>query len=82
MNFQKLQKIRWNRFIGYITITCKNDKSINQALDSKLRNKHYYKNKYRMPINHMLLDGVAIKWSQKPVGDVWFTKLDLNNAYS
>ena len=35
-----------------------------------------------MPNIHKPLDKVASTLSEKPFGEVWFTKLDLKNAYS
>ena len=63
-------------------ITCKKDKSIKLALDSKFINKQIYKNKYQMPNIHELVDNVAAQISNNSAGEVWFTNLDLKNAYS
>ena len=35
-----------------------------------------------MPNTHELLDNVASQISNDSTGEVWFTKLDLKNAYS
>ena len=44
-HFKKLQYCDENRFISLIVITCRKDKSIKLALDSKFINKQIYKNK-------------------------------------
>ena len=71
-----------DRFISPIVITCKKDKSIKLALDSKFIYKQIYKNKYQMPNIHELVDNVAAQITNDSVGEVWFTYLDLKNVYS
>ena len=71
-----------DRFISPIAITCKKDKSIKLALDSEFINKQIYKNKYQMPNIHELVDDLASQISNDSAGEVWFTNLDLKNAYS
>ena len=71
-----------DRFISPIVITCKKNKSIKLALDSKFKNKQIYKNKYQMPNIHELVDNVAPQIANDSVGEVWFTNLDVKNAYS
>ena len=56
--------------------------SIKLALDSKLLNDQISKNKYQMPNIHELIDNVALQISEKSNGRVWFSNLDLKNAYS
>ena len=79
---KKLENCDKDRFISPIVITCKKDKSIKLALDSKFLNKQIYKNKYQMPNIHELVDNVAAQIANDSVGEVWFTNLDLKNAYS
>ena len=81
-NIKKLENCDEDRFISPIVITCKKDKSIKLALDSKFINKQIYKNKYQMPNIHELVDNVAAQIANDSVGEVWFTNLDLKNAYS
>ena len=45
-------------------------------------NRHLLKNNYRMPNLHKLLDGVSQIASAKAVGTLYFTVLDLKDAYS
>ena len=40
------------------------------------------KNKYQTPNKHELVDKVASQISNDSIGEVWFTNLDLKNAYS
>ena len=79
-HIKKLENCDEDRFISPIVITCKKDKSI--KLDSKFINKQIYKNKYQMPNIHELVDNVAAQITNDSVGEVWFTNLDLKNAYS
>ena len=72
----KLKNCDKDRFIIPIVITCKKDKSIKLALDSKFINKQIYKNKYQMPNIHELVDTVAAQISNNSGGEVWFTNLD------
>ena len=81
-NIKKLENFDEDRFISPIVITCKKDKSKKLALDSKFINKQIYKNKYQMPNIHELVDNVAPQISLNSTGEVWFTNLDLKNAYS
>ena len=78
----KLEKCDEDCFISPIVITRKKDSSIKLALDSKLLNDQIFKNKYQMPNIHELIDNVALQISEKPNGRVWFSNLDLKNAYS
>ena len=78
----KLEKCDEDCFISPIVITRKKDTSIKLALDSKLLNDQIFKNKYQMPNIHKLIDNVALQFSEKPNGRVWFSNLDLKNAYS
>ena len=81
-HIKKLENCDEDRFNSPIVITCKKDKSIKLALDSKFINKQIYKNKYQMPNIHELVDNVAAQISNNSAGEVWFTNLDLKNAYS
>ena len=81
-HIEKLENCDEDRFISPIVITCKKDKSIKLALDSKFVNKQIYKNKYQMPKIHELLDNVAALIASDSIGEVWFTNLDLKNAYN
>ena len=78
----KLEKCDEDCFISPIVITRKKDTSIKLALDSKLLNDKNFKNKYQMPNIHELIDNVALQISEKSNGRVWFSNLDLKNAYS
>ena len=51
-------------------------------MDSKIIDKQINKNKYQMPNIHELVDNVAAQISSDSVEEVWFTNLDLKNAYS
>ena len=81
-HIKKLENCDEDRFISPIVITCKKDKSSKLALDSKFINKQIYKNKYQMPNIHELVDNVAAQIANDSDGEVWFTNLDLKNAYS
>ena len=78
----KLEKCDEDCLIRPIIITRKKDTSIKLALDSMLLNDQIFKNKYQMPNIHELIDNVALQISEKPNGRVWFSNLDLKNAYS
>ena len=78
----KLSKCDEDCFISPIVITRKKDGSIKLALDSKLLNNQIFKNKYQMPNIHELIDNIALQLSSKGSGEVWFSNLDLKNAYS
>ena len=78
-NFQKCDE---DCFISLIVVTRKKDGTIKVALDSKLLNDKIFKNKYQMPNIHELIDNVALQWSENTSGQVWFSNLDLKNAYS
>ena len=79
-HIKKLENCDEDRFISPIVITCKKDKSIKLALDSKFINKQIYKNKYQMPNIHELVDNVAAQITNDSVGEVWFTYLDLKKC--
>ena len=79
-NIKKLENC--DCFISPIVITCKKDKSIKLALGSKFINEQIYKKKYQMPNIHELVDSVTAQIASDSSGEVWFTNLDLNNAYS
>ena len=78
----KLSKCDEDCFISPIVITRKKDGSIKLAVDSKLLNNQIFKNKYQMPNIHELIDNIALQLSSKESGEVWFSSLDLKNAYS
>ena len=78
----KLNKCDEDSFISPIVITRKKDGSIKLALDSKLLNNQIFKNKYQKPNIHELIDNIALQLSSKESGEVWFSSLDLKNAYS
>ena len=78
----KLSKCDGDCFISPIVITRKKDGSIKLALVSKLLNDQIFKNKYQMPNIHELIDKIALQLSNKGSGEVWFSNLDLKNAYS
>ena len=81
-HIKNLENCDEDRFISPLVITCKKDKSIKLALDSKFINKPIYKNKYQMPNIQELGDNVAAQTSNNSAGEIWFTNLDLKNAYS
>ena len=78
----KLNKCDEDCFISPIVITRKKDGSIKLALDSKLLNNQIFKNKYQMPNIQELIDNIALQLTSKESGEVWFSSLDLKNAYS
>ena len=69
-DIKKLENCDEDRFMSPIVITCKKDKSIKLALDSKFINKQIYKNKYQMPNIHELVDNVAAQIANDSVGEV------------
>ena len=81
-HIKKLENCDEDRFISPKIITCKKEKSIMLALDSKIIKNQIYKNKYQMPNIHELADNVAAQIASNSVGEVWFTNLDLKNAHS
>ena len=81
-HIKKLSKSDEDCLIRPIVITRKRDGSTKLALDSKLLNDQIFKNKYQMPNIHKLIDNIALQISNKDSGEVWFSNLDLKNAYS
>ena len=65
-----------------MVITRKKDGSNNLAFDSKILSDQIFKNKYQMAKIHELIDNVALQILKKSNGQVWFSNLDLKNAYS
>ena len=78
----KLNKSDEDCFISPIVITRKKDGSSKLALDSKLLNNQIFNNKYQMPNLHELIDNIALHLSSKDSGEIWFSNLNLKNAYS
>ena len=78
----KLNKCDEDCFISPIVITRKKDGSIKLALDCKLLNNQIFKNKDQMPNIHELIDNIALQLSSRESGEVWFSSIDLKNAYS
>ena len=68
VDFKKLENCAKDPFISLIVATCKNNKSIKLALDSKLINKRIYK-KHPMSKIHELADNIA-QMSKDFIGDV------------
>ena len=62
-------------------ITRKKDGSINFALDLKLMNEQMFEKKYQMRNIHEMID-LALQLTEKTNGQVWFSNLNLKNAYS
>ena len=81
-HIKKLEKCDDYCFISPIVITRKTNGSNKLALDSKLLNDQIFKNKYQLPNILELIDNVALQISEKSIGQVWFSNLDLKNAYS
>ena len=79
---EKLAKCDEDCFISPIVITRKKDGSIKLALNSKLLNEQIFQNNHQMPNINELIDKVVLQLSEKTDGQVWFSKLDLKNAYS
>ena len=78
----KLSKSDEDGFISPKVITLKKDGRIKLVLDSKLLNEQIFNNKYQMPNIHELIDNIALQLSNKESVEVWFSSLDLKNAYS
>ena len=78
----KISKCDEDCFISPKVITRKKDGNIKLALDLKLLHDQIFKNKYQMPNIHELIDNLALQLSNKYSGEVWFSNLDLKNAYS
>ena len=62
-------------------ITRKKDGSINFALDLKLMNEQMFEKKHQMRNIHEMID-LALQLTEKTNGQVWFSNLNLKNAYS
>ena len=80
----KLEKRSDQIFISPVVITVKHDQSIKLALDSKLLNDAFDKNKYQMQSIDNLMASVAKYISDKKnkQGSFLFSKVDLKYAYS
>ena len=64
-------------------ITAKRDNTVKLALDAKPVNAQIHKNKYQMPNLEELMDNASQIITSAPKEEkVWFTKLDLNYAFS
>ena len=77
----KLDKYTSDCFISPIVITVKKDDSIKLALDAKPINRQLYENKYQMPNEDELLDGVCQTVTANIAGTLYFTTLDLKYAF-
>ena len=80
----ELDKSSDNVFISPVVITVKHDKSIKTALDSKLLNDAFEKNKYHMQSIDNLIDSVSkyLSGNKNNTGNFFFSKIDLKYAYS
>ena len=81
-HIEKLDKCTTDYFISPTVLTAKKDGSIKLALNAKPMNAQIWKNKYQMPNNHELIDSAAQIITKDAPGKVWFTSLDLKDAFS
>ena len=58
------------------------DGSLKLALDAKLINRQFFKNKYQTASVDELIDGVRLNVTEKKKGTLYFTVLDLKYAHS
>ena len=77
----KLNQCTSELFISPVVITAKKDGSVKLAMDAKPMNDQIHKNQYQMPNLLELLDSAAQIITSDKIGDVWFTSLDLKNAF-
>ena len=81
-HIEKLEKCTTDNFIAPIVLIAKKDGSIKLALNAKPMNAQIWQNKYQIPNMHKLIDLVAQIITRDTLGKVWFTFLDLKNAFS
>ena len=82
VHIKRLDKCTSDCFIASIVITVKKDDSIKLALVVKPINRQLFKNKYQMPYDDELLDGVSQIVTANANGTLYFSVLDLKYAYS
>ena len=80
-HIQKLEECSDNFFVSPIVITVKKDGSVKLALESRELNKQVHKNKNEMPTIEELMDIVGQTISEWKQGDVFFSTMDITNAY-
>ena len=70
-------------FISLIVVTVKKFQTIKLALDSKVLNKAFHKNKYQMPKIDTLIESISQQFSASvSQNTIYFSILDLKYAYS
>ena len=75
---QDMPIVKWSNcdedcFIRPILITRKKDGIVKLSLDSKLLNDQIFKNKYQMPKFYELFDNIALQFTNKRSGELWFS---------
>ena len=81
-HIEKLDKCTTDFFIAPFVLTANKDGSIKLSLNIKPMNAQIWKNKYKMPNIHELIDSAAQIITRNVPGKVWFTSLDLKYAFS
>ena len=81
-HIENFDKCTTDFFIAPIVLTAKKDGSIKLALNAKPMNAQIWKNKYKMPNIHELIDSAAHIITRNVPGKVWFSSLDLKHAFS
>ena len=79
-HFEKADKTTENCFISPAVITVKKDKSVKIALDSRKLNEACVKRKAAMPNMEKLISKISAE-NTKNNGEIWMSKIDLDNAY-
>ena len=77
----KLQECLDKYFVSPVVITVKKDGCLKLALESRELNKQVHKNKYQMPNNDELVDGISQIIAERKAGGVYFTTLVFTYAY-
>ena len=79
----KLSSCSEKYFTSPIVVTVKKDQTIKLALESKILNKAFHKNKYQMPNIDTLIESISQQISALASQDTtYFSTLELKDAYS
>ena len=79
-HIEKLVDCSDRYFVSPIVRTVKKDGSVKLALEAPELNKQVHKNKYQMPNIEELMDTVGQTITEKKVGDIYFSTMDLTYA--
>ena len=79
-HIERVDEIKDDVFIQPTVMTVKKDRSVKIALDARALNKAIDKDKYQMPNLDNLMEMIAERLDNS-IGEVWYSSVDLTNAY-